>query len=265
MLLQPVETNRRDKRRGLTLIELLVVLVVLAALATMVVPKLSGMANQASAATSATIISDTNTAIQSFGAKYQKEPSAWDSLLQSDDAINPKLHADLQAMLRVVALDASQATSLTSAGIVGFHDADPARTTAMPSDNSTVYRSIASGKNVAMLVETPIGTGGHGSTTIDKALNLNEKGSGSPKFTNYDYLAIGLGGPTSIKGTTMSEIPLVVTPKINPMNNYCRVICVYKVPAAGATTFPAQYVGAFLPDGTSQRDSMDKYHQSQTN
>lgn len=256
------------RRLGLTLIELVVVLVILAALAGLIVPRLSGVTSQASSSTNATLVDDVNRSVGLFETRYGKQPSGWDSLLNSSDGYFSKLHPSMtqttdvtKPNLQIVALDAAQAQSLKDAGISGFHDADETRV-ALPSDNSTVFRAMADGKKVVMLVKTPIATGaGHGSTFIDRALNLNQyrkDPKGVPVF-NHEYVVVGLGGPTSIRGAAMTEIPVVQS--ADPTQYYSRVICVYRIPAAGATTtFPAKYVGCFLPDGTSLRQNIDNFN-----
>lgn len=41
------------------------------------------------------------------------------------------------------------------------------------------------------------------------------------------------------------------------------MLVVYKIPIAGATDiFPAEYVGSFLPDGTSLRSNVDSFNSS---
>jgi prepilin-type N-terminal cleavage/methylation domain-containing protein len=257
--------NRRSAaRRGLTLLELVVVLVILVALAALIVPQLSGVSSQSASATNATLVGDVNRAVQLFEARYAKQPSGWDSLLNSSDAYFTKLNPALTGTdvtkpnLQIATLDANQAASLQNAGITGFHDADESRV-APPSDNSTVFRFLSSGKKVVTLVKTPIASG-HGSTFIDKAFNLNQfrkDPKGVPVF-DYEYVVCGLGGPTSVKGATLTELPLVQS--ANPVSYYSRVLVVYKIPPAGSTTtFAAQYVGAFLPDGTTQRENVENF------
>lgn len=263
---------RSAQRAGLTLIELVVVLVILAALAALVVPKLSGIASQSNSAVNASVVEDVNRAVSLYNARYQDaQPSGWDSLLSSTDAPFTKLHTTMLAAftstdvtkprLRVVALDAGQAKSLQDAKISGFHDADETRV-CMPSDNSSVFRFLADGKKVVMLVEDNI-TSGHGSTFIDNAFNLNQYRTdkfGKNVLTEYDYVVCGLGGPTNIKGQTMAEIPLVQS--ADPANYYARVLVVFQVPKAGETGVirPARYVGSFLPDGTTIRQNVDSFN-----
>lgn len=264
---------RRGKRAALTLIELVVVLVILAALAALVVPRLSGIASQSNSATNAAVVEDVNRAVGLYNARYKDaQPSGWDSLLSTSDAPFTKLHPTILAAFtttdvtkprfQITALDAGQAASFQAAKISGFHDADESRA-CMPSDNSSAFRYLSDGKKVVMLIEDSI-TSGHGSTFIDNAFSLNQYRTdkrGKQVLTDYDYVVCGLGGPTNIKGQTMSEIPLVQS--ADPSKYYARVLAVYKVPKAGSTgtdVFPAEYVGSFLPDGTSLRQNVDLFN-----
>lgn len=255
----------RHRRAGLTLIELVVVLVILAALAALVVPRLSGVAAQSHSATNAAIVEEVNRAVGMFEARYAtdatKRLNGWDSLLNSSDALFTKLHPNVtqtsdvtKPTLQIATLTALQAQSLRDAKITGLHDADESRV-ALPSDNSTVYRNIGDGTEVVTLVKNAIASG-HGSTFIDKAFNINQYKSN----WNNEFVVVGLGGPTSLKGATLSEIPLVQS--ADPSKYYARVMCVFMVPGTGttATLFPAQYVGSFLPDGTSLRSNVDSFN-----
>lgn len=264
---------RAARRVGLTLIELVVVLVILAALAALIVPRLSGVASQSNSAVNSSVVEDVNRAVGLYNARYKDaQPSGWDSLLNSTDAVFTKLHPTILAgftgtdvtkpRLQITAIDAGQAASLQAAKISGFHDADESRV-CMPSDNSSVFRFLADGKKVVMLIEDNI-TSGHGSTFIDNAFSLNQFRTdrrGKQVLTDYDYIVCGLGGPTNIKGQTMTEIPLVQS--ADPSKYYARVMAVFKVPKAGSTgtdIFPAEYIGCFLPDGTSLRQNVDAFN-----
>lgn len=255
----------RKSQLGLTLLELVVVLVILAALAALIVPRLNGVASQANSATNAAVVDEVNRAVILSETRYGTYTSGWDSLLDNTDAtittLNPNIQVGtatdvMKPTIQVTPLDAGQAKSLKDAGIAGFHDADPARVTS-PSDNSTTWRNINSGRNVAMLVKTPIASG-HGSTFIDNAFSIDQ----FKNNWNHEFVVVGLGGPTGLKGSTLTEVPLIQS--ANPSQYYARVMCVFMVPAAGATnTFPAQYVGCFLPDGTSMRQNVDKFNSAQ--
>lgn len=260
---------KSGRRVGLTLLELVVVLVILAALAALVLPRLNGVTSQANSATNADVVGDVNRAIGLFETRNGVHPRGWDSLIASggssffsklNPAVTTTANAWSQQILQVSTLDANQCASLRAAGITGVHDADESRV-CPPSDNSTVFRSISASGNVsaATLVKTPIASG-HGSTFIDKAFSIDQYKSN----WNNEFVVFGLGGPTSIKGATMQDIPLIQSAQ--PAKYYARVLCVYMVPATGTTTtFPAQYVGCFLPDGTSLRDNLDNYNNANVN
>lgn len=254
-----------QRRVGLTLIELVVVLVILAVLAALVIPRVSGVTTQANTSTNAAIVTEVNQAVAMFEARYENDPTkrlnGWDSLLNTADTLYSKLHSNLlttdvtKPNLQILTLDPVQAQSLISAKITGLHDADESRT-GSPSDNSTVFRRVESGKKVVALVKAPIANG-HGSTFIDNAFSIDQFKS---NWAN-EFIVVGLGGPTSIKGSTLTEVPLVQS--ADPTKNYARALCVFMIPPAGATTgFRAQYVGCFLPDGTSLRTNIDSYNSS---
>jgi type II secretory pathway pseudopilin PulG len=255
-----------ERRAALTLIELVVVMVILAALAAMVIPRFNGVTSQANTSSNASTVGDVNRAVGLYEARFGVQPKAWDSLLNSSGSFFSKLNPAVtttannwnQQILQVATLDANQCASLRAAGITGFHDADEARV-CPPSDNSTVFRSISASGSVtaATLVKTPL-VNGHGSTFIDKALGIDDKKTVT--WAN-EFVVFGMGGPTSVKGATMEEIPLIQS--AFPAKYYARVMCVYMVPPTGSTTpFTAQYVGCFLPDGTSLRDNIDSYNSS---
>jgi prepilin-type N-terminal cleavage/methylation domain-containing protein len=251
-----------SRRLGLTLLELVVVVLILAVLAALVVPRLSGVVTQSNSAANAAVIDEVNRSVQLFETRFGKQPQGWDSLMNTNGTLYSKLHPNVtqtadqtKPSLQIATLTDMQAASLNAAGIFGFHDAVETRTDGGPSDNSTQWHSIASGAKVVTLVKVPVTTG-HGSTFIDKAFSIDQYKSN----WNNEYVVVGLGGPTSLKGATMSEIPLVQS--ANPAKYYSRVMCVYMVPGtlSTATSFTAQFVGSFMPDGTSLRSNVDAYN-----
>lgn len=262
MSLKLKPSSARRNRAGLTLIELVVVLVILAALAALVVPRLSGISAQSQSAANASVVEEVNRAVQMFEARYGKHPQGWDSLMNTDGSFYSKLHPNItqstdvtKPSLQIATLSDLQVSSLNSAGIFGFHDAVETRTDGGPSDNSTAWHGITSNAKAVTLVKTPIAQG-HGSTFIDKAFSIDQYKSN----WNNEFVVVGLGGPTSLKGATMTEIPLVQS--ADPTKYYSRVLCVYMVPGTSttATGFKAQYIGSFLPDGTSLRSNVDNYN-----
>ncbi|MBN8625224.1 MAG: hypothetical protein J0M17_07035, partial [Planctomycetes bacterium] len=130
---------------------------------------------------------------------------------------------------------------------------------------SSAYRTFVSFSTGAMVsgekvvaLEKPSITSGHGSTFIDMAFNVNQYKSN----WNNEFVVVGLGGPSPIKGATIQELPLVQS--ANPTQYYARPLLVFMIPSSTATTgFPAQYVGCFLPDGTSQRSNAANFNSGQ--
>ena len=248
---------KHKPNRGLTLLELVVVLAIMVALAGLIVPHIADLPDKSSSVTNATIVADTDRAVQLFDSRYGRQPSAWDSLLNNSgilySRLNPSLTSSSPALIQASTLDAGQVQSLLKAGITGVHDADESLSGA-PSNNSTHWRAIANDGKVVTLVKNPITTT-HGDTVIDSAFGINQH---SPMWAN-EFVVFGLGGAAEVKGTTMTEVPLALS--ANPLTYYARALCVYMIPATGANSiFPAQFVGTFLPDGSTLRHNVDKYH-----
>lgn len=266
----------RSRRAALTLIELVVVLVVLSVLAALIVPRLSGVQSQANSAAGASVIADVNRAASLFENRYGSAPTGNDGLLlsNSSSAFYDKLHPNLQTtisatsnpllpILYPVTLNATQAASLKAAGITSAHyndDSTGKNATGMPSDSGVNWGSVAEGKNVAGLY-IPLNTGttvawtSHGSTFPDRAFNLNPFNAGKTDT----FVVFGVGQPGSLRGATLIESPIVQS--ADPTKYYARVLLVYRIPGTGTTTsFPAQYVGAFGPDGTSINDNVRSFN-----
>jgi hypothetical protein len=72
---------------------------------------------------------------------------------------------------------------------------------------------------------------------------------------------MGLAGPTSLRGNTILESPIVQSAE--PQDHYARVLGVFRVPGVGQQVFPAQYMGCIGPDGTTLNDNINSYTASQ--
>jgi type II secretory pathway pseudopilin PulG len=249
----PCERSARRDRRALTLLELIVVLAILVTLSGMVVPLIEGLGHQTNASTNATVVNDVNRAVGAFVGRFERLPSGWDSLIDTSGNLFDKLHAQLTStttgpILEKVVLNDIRAESLTSAGIYQVNDAT---TGGSPNTFTPSTRNVTSGITLAMLTATTK-TGVYNSSRLSLAqLEAAD--------VNNDYVVLGLGGMTTLRGAMMRDVPLISS--ADPNNNYARVLCVFMVPGATSTaSFPAKYIGCFLPDGTSQRMNLENYN-----
>jgi prepilin-type N-terminal cleavage/methylation domain-containing protein len=244
-------------RRGLTLLELIVVLAILVALSGLVIPLVQGLGYQTNASTNAAVVGDVNRSVGTFQTRFDKYPNEWDSLLNSSDAPFSKLHPSLTAaspqILQTTALTETQARSLKDMGIHQLRIHDESATVA-PNTTGTGVLTITEGATVVTLNKAPLTAGGTLTGDLFSALELSETN------TANDYVVVGLGTATTIRGSVMTDVPMLHG--ADPSRYYSRVLCVFMVTgtAPGATPFPARYVGCFLPDGSSLRSNLDRYH-----
>lgn len=259
---------RSPARVGLTLIELVVVIAILAALAALIVPRLNGVTKQADAATKMDFVAETNKAVTTFETRNRRHAATWDNLVPvSGTALFSKLNPGLVSKLKVITLDAVQAKSLTDAGITGAMTVSESATT-LPSDAAvTDYTAVANGASFPAIVKDTTWAG-HGSTFLDRAFNVlptfSMGGNGMTVTPpTGEFIVLGIGQSSSLRGSVMTDAAIV--PAADPTRYYARMLCVYKIPAAGASGgFPAQYIGSFMPDGTSAKDNSDTYLTSVT-
>lgn len=261
------------RRAGLTLLELVVVLVVLAALAALIIPRLNGVSAQAGSATSASVIGDMNRAVGLHEARYGKAANGWDGILTGPTgSLYPKLHPDLLnasgnvalPVLAPLTLTATQLKSLNAAGISFLHyNSEESTYTGRPSDSGVSFAFLAEGSQVCGLTVqgTSSGWTSHGSTFPDRALNLNPFNVGPDSGKDLSFVVFGVGQPCSLRGTTLQESPLLQA--ADPNQYYARMLCVYMIPGPSSTSsFTAQFVGSFAPDGTCLNDNLIKFNSS---
>lgn len=252
--------HRIHHRRGLTLMELVVVLLVLVLLAALIIPRVTGISEQAKSATNTDLVSEVNRAVSTYEARFGASPRTWDNIVPvGGTAVYTKLHPNLTPLLTVLELDANQAQSLTDAGIQGFMTVNESATGAPSDAASNDYAPVATGLSLPALVKQSFT--GHGSTFLDRAFNvLPVFGAGGTSTPNpNEYVVLGIGLSSTLRGTSIMDAATVSS--ADPTQYYARMLCVYRIPPTGsATSFPAQYVGSFLPDGTCQKDNIDKYN-----
>lgn len=250
-------------RRALTLVELVVVLAILVALSGMIVPLVQGLGYQTNAATNATVVDDVNRALGSHAARSGTQPDGWDSLLNESGSRFSRLHSALAAnatpnLLQDSTLTLAQLESLGNAGIYNVYDAVEASGESPNFSNRTLrplpipWVSTASSNSAKVLKLTlPDGIKAFGGTLL-----VNQAGTESSPA--YEFVVFGLGSNTTVQGATMVQAPLIQS--ADPSNHYARVCCIFMVPAGTTKSFPAKYVGCFLPDGTTARTNMENYN-----
>lgn len=250
------------RSRGLTLVELVVVLAILVALSGLITPLVSGMLGQTNSATNATLVGDVNRAVGTHWARHEKYPSNWDSLVTVGGSLYGSLSTTLlgtttpgaTAILQTAALTERQAISLSTAGITTVYSASgSAANVNFAFDGPT---TITTGAQVAMLVTT--GTHVNFASGVVNLQQLDSVSQGA------SYVVFGLGPSTSLRGTTVVDVPLVNSG--NPRNDYARMMCVFLLPASGTdeASWRARFVGSFLPDGSSLRDNLNDYNNAKT-
>ncbi len=269
-----------QRRVGLTLIELVVVLVILAVLAALLIPRVTGLTTQAITSSDATNINEVNRAVSLFETRYGFSPTGQDALLTgpATGAFFSPFHSNIQIgtsatsggtdpmlpSLYPLTLSANQLDSLKAVKITSVHYNVVGSGNARPSDSATSFRSLAAGDQLAGLM-VPLNTGttpawaGHGTTFPDRAFNINPFNGGA--HSSSAFVVFGVGNQGSLRGTTLVESP--VCQSADPLKNYARVMIVYRLPAASSATkaeFPAQFVGAFSPTGTSINDNITTYN-----
>src|SRR5262245_49351411 len=125
------------RRRGLTLMELLVVLVILVALAGILIPLLPSMLGRSETSSGATSQTEANKWMQTYEQLYLSYPKDWDALVDSGgnflQAGYVRGGADV-ALDGGTGLSAEEADALTSAGITRLQlmKANPANKTFDP-------------------------------------------------------------------------------------------------------------------------------------
>lgn len=251
---------RSAKRKGLTLIELVVVVAVLAILAGFIVPRLGFVRNLASEASNATIISDSATQAVFYNTAVGHYPQGEDSLLDTSNALyanlNPKLAAiltpfdlstDNKAAQSIVAqLDPNSASANLYSGTPG------GSTTSTPNTDFTnltaiTWSSTAGGTgHVAQVTPPasltspsyPIYQAAYGSA----ALNTT---TGAPLDGTF-LVALGYGSNSQINGKTGLEPPVLFDKQAG---EYTRPVLLLKV-------FGRSSTATGVPTGTSAATSI---------
>jgi len=249
-----------SRRRALTLIELVVVIAILVALSGLIIPMVQGLGFQTNAATNATVVDDVNRAIGMYATRFDAHPAGWDSLLNTSGTIFNKVHSSLRlaptALVQPMTLTAQQVESLQRSGIYHVHDSNEG--TGDPNSSTETLRQLVADGIVLQLAMT--GSDASRRPVLDGGFRVHQFQDGDD---NNEFIVLGLGRWSSMQGSATMQVPLIQS--ADPTNNYARVCCVFMIPSSSstATVFPARYVGCFLPDGSTARENISRYNNSQ--
>jgi type II secretory pathway pseudopilin PulG len=281
---------RRLRRKGLTLIELIVVLMILIALGGLLAPMLPSMLTRAHTSTCVTNIAETGRAIVTFQQLYSQYPNNWDALGDGTATINylaggammpagvvsgsttgtqgngelqpltPPLTAAEASALTAVGITTLQAMAATPGGTVGSGTFDP--TFNYYTGITPTAGVVAVGTGTVLLGMDPTAAGA-GSTTYAWCVAMNLPLTGR-------YVALGIGPRCSMIGKTVQNAPVHFgdTPVLNPEYGYQRLVAIFKVSDTAATAFTqAQLVGTAPVHDTglgSIQDELQNWYQLTT-
>ena len=229
--------SQSSKRRGLTLMELVVVMAVLAAVAGILVPLLPNLLRRAHKATDATQTGELSKAVQTYQASYMSYPDNLDLLTTGTGGFAPFLPTDdgnvfggfvtsgtlttdeLKALGRV-GIQYLQPLATTTGG-ANFHptmNPYPAGTTVLTNQISV---ATATSTNFAILANN---------ATID---GFNPTFLQSVRYNDPTarFVVFGVGPRSAMVGTVVQDAPMSVPQNKNltPDRTYSRVGLIFKV------------------------------------
>jgi type II secretory pathway pseudopilin PulG len=245
------------RRRGLTLMELVVVMSVLIALAAIIVPLLPGLLGRAERASRATNSQEIYKTVQLFESMYSHYPTDWDALgdgsatalpwLDGTDGVHGNIGLGASGPLAITQLTGPQTNALRGAGInrVQLFAATAPTTNngqdvtfnpyADPNDRSSATGALTLAANGTPNLVTLTAKG-------QFQLNLSDNATSS----TGTYVVFGLGKRTSLIGVGMNEAPVNFfdNAALSPDSRYSRYGVVFQVSGVSPTNATA---GATAP------------------
>lgn len=246
--------QKQRRRRGLTLIELIVVLTILVAVAGLTVPIFPGLLDRTGHATGAANMADVDNMLSQFYATNLAYPDRFDSLIDSDGSIYSKIPSAASTgtnpSLQIGALTANQATSLKRSGIEQLltmrtapvdeeNDYDATFDATLDLGQSGAVVNIAAGANVVWLR-----SGSAWEELRREPTEEDDEGEVSYQLNTYDrFVVFGFGDRTTAVGETILRPP-VGFGSHRPAEVYQRMLVVFEIPSGTSAGQPARYVGS---------------------
>jgi len=217
-------TSVAIRRRGLTLIELVVVMVILAALAGIVVPLLPGMVGRAHTSSSATNVGEIAKAIQTHQALQLSYPDNFDSLVDTTGALVGYLPGAGAGQLTTATLTDETADALIDAGIANMAQMIPAPAS-NPGDFSPTFFPYGTDRDVPP-TSTALADGVAVASLTGAAAN---RLFAAP--VGATYALFGVGSRTTMQGRSLQDAPVHFPESANdsPSVAYSRYAVVFQL------------------------------------
>jgi len=244
--------SRREARRGLTLIELVVVVAILTILGSLIVQTLPSMMKRTHLSKCADTIAALNRAWGESFAMSTRYPDGYDSLLGAGGSAKyDKLTPGLSNLITVGTLSGAEATALTSIGVTSVVDLTSGSTVANVTFDcapmGTVPR-VLSGGNVAVL-PSPANT----AASYWDSNPLGLKRHLDPTVT-VKYVIFGIGPNCSGVGSgrLLQEAPVHygADNSINPATTYQRYLAIFSLSTDAKGVVTANFEAAAGNDVT---------------
>jgi prepilin-type N-terminal cleavage/methylation domain-containing protein len=258
---------KHQRRRGFTLMELLVVIGVLALLAVIAIPRVIDNYERSRSATQAYSTADISRHIEVFFALNHKYPDGWDSLMADGGAMYSRLSPDLNSprtLLTTVTITSDQIDSLQGAGISHAFLHDESSTSYSASGTDRRHIDTGSGHdgtpniNTLVAINSTAGSEGLSMLVNDFGLNPNRSASDTtlPRISANTYIVFGIGPKSTLVQSQLQEVPFME--HSNSARSYSRALAVFEVPNTGRNK--AKLVGVFGPDGRSKQKAISDYN-----
>jgi len=240
--------RQHAKKKGFTLLELVVVIGILAILTGLLLPKFDVFKLKANKAVAASNMTDISRIIQTYYVQNSVYPDNWDSLLagtalwsaatSTDVGLEPQLTGSPGSAnptkLITTTLDDGDARSLQRIGINNVYDLT-GTPTEKPNDQFTTTRAIISGGTFATLnIGAPGAPGGdedanaivaHIYPALQPAVVDNANGPEVP--AGKKLIVLGFGSRNSAVGNIVMEVPFY--PNTDVTKYYSRFLAVFEV------------------------------------
>ena len=232
--------ERSVRRRGLTLIELVIVIAILTVLGGLVVQTFPNLLRRTHISKCSDTISALNRTWGESFALNQRYPDRCDSLLTAAGATFPKLSPALTELITPTALTADESAALAKLGVRNVVDLDPtaADATYDSAPLTAVRRTIASG-NVALL---PLPVGSVSDDWNENPLRLKRH---LDTTDTVKYVAFGIGSNCTAVGSgrLLQEAPTYFAESsvVNPTETYQRYLAIFSI----STTTDGETTAAF--------------------